>query len=58
MRRYAGSLATPPSSQTANWIVLARTVAADAADIAAFKTIVHVNARPLPSRNGRFILKA
>lgn len=54
--RYEGSLTTPPCSEIVDWIVFERPVEVAAADIAAFKAIFPMNARPLQPLNRRFLL--
>jgi carbonic anhydrase len=56
--RYEGSLTTPPCSQTVNWVVLEQTIPVDAGDIAAFRRIFPMNARPLQKLNRRFVLRS
>ena len=54
--RYAGSLTTPPCTEDVNWIVMATPIELSAAQIAAFKAVVHKNNRPVQALNGREIL--
>ena len=54
--RYQGSLTTPPCSETVDWNVLAAPVEVGAADIAAFRAIFPMNARPLQPLGRRFVL--
>lgn len=56
--RYKGSLTTPPCSETVDWIVLARPVEVDEGDIARFAKLYPMNARPVQSRDRRFILSS
>lgn len=56
--RYKGSLTTPPCSETVDWIVLARAVEVDERDIARFARLYPMNARPVQSRDRRFILSS
>jgi carbonic anhydrase len=56
--RYEGSLTTPPCSETVNWIVLARPIHVDEADIARFGKLYPMNARPTQLRDRRFILSS
>jgi carbonic anhydrase len=56
--RYEGSLTTPPCSEIVDWIVFAQPVEVDGADIAAFRAIFPMNARPLQPINRRFLLQA
>jgi len=53
---YAGSLTTPPCSQTVDWLVLARPIEAAATDIARFAKLYPMNARPVQKLDRRFIL--
>lgn len=55
---YKGSLTTPPCSETVDWIVLARPVEVDERDIARFAKLYPMNARPVQSRDRRFILSS
>jgi len=55
--RYAGSLTTPPCSEAVKWFVMGETLKASAAQIAAFKAIVHVNNRPIQPLLGRPVYK-
>lgn len=54
--RYAGSLTTPPCAEVVAWNIYARPIEVAAADIAAFRAIFPMNARPLQPRNRRFVL--
>ena len=56
--RYEGSLTTPPCSETVNWIVLAQPIEVDTADIARFRKLYPMNARPIQPRDRRFILSS
>ncbi len=55
--RYRGSLTTPPCSETVDWIVCGEQVAVGDADIARFRAIYPMNARPLQPLNRRYLLK-
>jgi len=55
---YEGSLTTPPCSETVDWLVLAYPIEVDEADIARFAKVYPMNARPLQSRDRRFILSS
>lgn len=50
---YQGSLTTPPCSEGVSWHVLKTPVEASKAQIAQFKALFGVNARPVQSLNGR-----
>ena len=54
--RYAGSLTTPPCSETVAWMVLAQPLEVAASDIAAFAKLYPDNARPVQKLNRRFLL--
>ena len=54
--RYAGSLTTPPCSETVLWTVFAEPVEVSEAQIAAFAALYPMNARPLQAINRRFLL--
>jgi carbonic anhydrase len=55
--RYEGSLTTPPCSQTVDWIVFNNHVEVAENDIARFRNIFPMNARPRQPLNRRFLLK-
>jgi carbonic anhydrase len=55
---YEGSLTTPPCSETVDWLVLADRIEVAEADIARFAKLYPLNARPVQSRNRRFILSS
>lgn len=52
---YAGSLTTPPCSETVTWFVMKNPVTASAAQIDALHSILHDNYRPAQELNGRII---
>jgi carbonic anhydrase len=54
--RYAGSLTTPPCSETVLWTVFAEPVELSQAQIDAFAALYPMNARPLQQINRRFLL--
>ncbi|HEU0221742.1 MAG TPA: carbonic anhydrase family protein [Paracoccaceae bacterium] len=54
--RYQGSLTTPPCSENVVWTVLRQPVEVGAADIAAFRALFPMNARPLQNRYRRYLL--
>lgn len=54
--RYQGSLTTPPCSETVTWIVYNQPISVAEADIAAFKAIFPMDARPLQRLNRRYLL--
>lgn len=56
--RYEGSLTTPPCSEIVDWTVYDKPVDVAEADIAAFKAIFPMNARPLQPLNRRFLLRS
>jgi carbonic anhydrase len=55
--RYKGSLTTPPCSEVVDWNVYEQPIEVAAEDIAAFKAIFPMNARPLQPMNRRFLLR-
>jgi len=56
--RYMGSLTTPPCSEGVRWNVLRDAVQVSDAQLAAFKAIIHDNARPLQAMGARQFLSA
>lgn len=54
--RYAGSLTTPPCSETVDWVVMEEPISASRAQIAAFARHYADNARPVQPLHRRFIL--
>ena len=54
--RFMGSLTTPPCSEGVNWHMLSQPITASAAQIAAFKAIYPMNARPLQDENSRLVV--
>lgn len=52
---YAGSLTTPPCSESVSWNVLAEPIQVSEDQIAAFERLYQVNARPIQPTNGRTI---
>jgi carbonic anhydrase len=55
--RYAGSLTTPPCSETVEWLVVRAPVAVPAAGIERFAARFPDNARPIQPRHRRFVLE-
>jgi carbonic anhydrase len=55
---YAGSLTTPPCSETVSWMLLTDPIEVDESDIAAFAKLYAMNARPAQRINRRFVLKS
>ena len=53
--QYIGSLTTPPCTEGVVWIVLRQTASASAEQIALFRKVVGMNARPTQPVNGRLI---
>jgi carbonic anhydrase len=56
--RYAGSLTTPPCSETVAWMVLTDPLEVAEADIAAFAKLFPDDARPPQKLNRRFLLRS
>ncbi|MEX1083460.1 MAG: carbonic anhydrase [Xanthobacteraceae bacterium] len=54
--RYAGSLTTPPCSETVEWLLLTNSIQAAEADIAGFAKLYAMNARPVQPLNRRMLL--
>jgi carbonic anhydrase len=54
--RYAGSLTTPPCSETVMWLLLHQPVHVAKSDIDAFAKLFPMNARPVQKDNRRFLL--
>lgn len=54
--RYAGSLTTPPCSETVSWVVYRTPITASAEQIAAFAKLFPNNARPVQPLNRRKLL--
>jgi len=52
---YAGSLTTPPCSETVTWLVLKHPATLSKAQFKAFNRILGNNFRPLQARNGRIV---
>ncbi len=55
---YAGSLTTPPCSETVAWMVLADAIEVAGADIERFAKLFSDNARPVQKLNRRFLLRS
>jgi carbonic anhydrase len=51
--RYVGSLTTPPCSEGVRWQVMRQPVEVSKAQIAAFRKLYKMNARPVQALNGR-----
>lgn len=56
--RYAGSLTTPPCSETVDWVVMQQPITASPAQIAALSRLYADNARPVQPLYRRFILRS
>jgi carbonic anhydrase len=54
--RYTGSLTTPPCTEGVSWFVLTTPVQASAEQLAAFRTVVAENDRPVQPLGGRELL--
>jgi carbonic anhydrase len=55
--RFMGSLTSPPCSEGVNWHVMQQPVPVSKEQIAAFKALFPMNARPLQPSNNRLIVK-
>jgi len=55
---YSGSLTTPPCTESVRWIVLRRAVEVSKAQIAAFRAVFPVNARPTQPIGARLVLSS
>jgi carbonic anhydrase len=53
--RFDGSLTTPPCTEGVKWVVLTQPAQLSAAQIAAFRAVIHDNNRPTQPLNGRKI---
>jgi carbonic anhydrase len=56
--RYAGSLTTPPCSETVTWIVFKRPISIGLAQVEMFKSMFPMNARPIQPLGRRFLLQS
>ncbi|WP_431468923.1 carbonic anhydrase [Sphingosinithalassobacter sp. LHW66-3] len=56
--RYAGSLTTPPCSETVDWFVMEQPITGSPEQIAALARLYADNARPVQPLNRRFILRS
>ena len=54
--RFMGSLTTPPCSEGVNWHMMSQPITASAEQIAAFKAIHPMTARPLQDENNRLVV--
>lgn len=54
--RFMGSLTTPPCSEGVNWHMMQTPITVSAAQIARFKAIYPMNARPLQHKNARLVV--
>ena len=55
---YSGSLTTPPCTESVRWIVLRRPVEVSKAQIAAFRGLFAMNARPVAPIGARILLSS
>jgi carbonic anhydrase len=55
---YAGSLTTPPCSETVSWMLLTNPIEVSETDVAAFARLYPMNARPAQKPNRRFVLRS
>ena len=53
---YAGSLTTPPCTENVRWVVLQHTIEMSKAQIAAFRSVFAMNARPTQPLGARTVL--
>ena len=58
MFRYFGSLTTPPCSELVKWVVFKEPIQVSANQVAQFKKIFPLNARPIQPLERRFILQS
>ena len=58
MFRYFGSLTTPPCSEIVKWVVFKKPIPVSAAQVAKFKGIFPLNARPIQPLERQFILQS
>jgi carbonic anhydrase len=56
--RYFGSLTTPPCSEIVKWVVFQEPIPVSTAQVAQFKAIFPLNARPVQPLERRFILQS
>jgi len=56
--RYMGSLTTPPCSEGLTWTVYREPIEASPDQIRQFASLFSNNARPIQSRNHRFVIEA
>jgi carbonic anhydrase len=54
--RYAGSLTTPPCSETVDWLLLTEPIEVADADVGLFQQLYPMNARPPQKIDRRFVL--
>gem|GEM_PF-2134625 len=54
--RFMGCLTTPLCTEEINWHMLMTTITASAEQIGAFWSVFPNKARPIQSRNGRFVV--
>ncbi len=54
--RFMGSLTTPPCSEGVNWHMMSEPITASAEQIAEFREIYPMNARPLQKENNRLVV--
>jgi carbonic anhydrase len=55
---YSGSLTTPPCTESVRWIVLKRSVEVSKAQVAAFRAVFPMNARPTQPIGARIVLSS
>jgi carbonic anhydrase len=53
--RYMGSLTTPPCTEGVHWVLMTQPAEVSSAQVAAFRTIFALDARPVQPLNGRAV---
>lgn len=54
--RYAGSLTTPPCTESVTWLVLKTPIEISSSQLKAYRAVLHKTNRPLQKRNNRLVL--
>jgi carbonic anhydrase len=55
---YSGSLTTPPCTESVRWIVLKQPIQVSKSQIATFKSVFPMNARPTMPLGARYLLSS